>query len=112
MGRRVFLSGAMCSAGAVAVAAMLGTPAAAGDTPPPAEPVTPAQALERLREGNGRFAAGQAEAPQRDLARLRATAPAQAPFAAVLGCADSRVPVELIYDQGFGDLFVVRVAGN
>src|SRR5262249_28952107 len=110
--RRAFLSGAMCSAGAVAVTAMLGTPAAAADAPPPAEPITPAQALDRLRLGNGRFAAGQAEAPQRDLARLRETAPSQAPFAAVLGCADSRVPVELIYDQGFGDIFVVRVAGN
>jgi len=112
IGRRAFLSGAMCSAGAVAVAAMLGAPAAGDEAPASAEPVTPADALERLRAGNGRFAAGQAEAPQRDLARLRATAPLQKPFAAVLGCADSRVPVELIYDQGFGDIFVVRVAGN
>src|SRR6185436_8593090 len=52
------------------------------------------------------------ETPAQALARLRALAPKQTPFAAVLGCADSRVPVEVFYDQGFGDLFVVRVAGN
>ena len=73
---------------------------------------TPAQALARLRDGNARFIAGTPIAPNRDLAQLRALAPKQTPFAAVLGCADSRVPVEVVYDQGFGDLFVVRVAGN
>jgi carbonic anhydrase len=73
---------------------------------------TPAQALQRLRDGNARFVAGQTIAPARDLAHLRSTAPKQTPFAAFLGCADSRVPVEIIYDQGFGDVFVVRVAGN
>lgn len=77
---------------------------------PPAE--TPAAALQRLRQGNARFVAGTAIAPNRDLAQLRALAPKQMPFAAVLGCADSRVPVEVVYDQGFGDLFAVRVAGN
>ncbi|MGD9762347.1 MAG: carbonic anhydrase [Candidatus Binatia bacterium] len=73
---------------------------------------TPADALARLRQGNARFAAGAPISPQRDLARLREVIDKQTPFAAVLGCADSRVPVELAYDQGFGDLFVVRVAGN
>ncbi|MGH7788959.1 MAG: carbonic anhydrase, partial [Candidatus Binatia bacterium] len=62
--------------------------------------------------GNRRFATETTVAPQRDLARLRAVADTQTPFAAVLACADSRVPVEILYDQGFGDLFVVRVAGN
>ncbi len=75
-------------------------------------PPTPAEALERLRTGNARFAAGQPINPQQDLARLREVAAQQRPFAALLGCADSRVPVELVYDQGFGDVFVVRVAGN
>jgi carbonic anhydrase len=65
-----------------------------------------------LLEGNRRFVDGRASGPRRDAARLREIAPRQAPFAAFLGCADSRVPVELIFDQGFGDLFVVRLAGN
>ena len=70
-------------------------------------------ALERLIEGNGRFAA---DAPSRatlaDSARRSALAAGQAPFATILGCSDSRVPVELVFDQGLGDLFVIRVAGN
>lgn len=72
-----------------------------------------AQALARLREGNRRFVAGLGEpgaapAPARHLP----PAGAQRPFAIVLGCSDSRVPAELVFGQGFGDLFVVRVAGN
>jgi carbonic anhydrase len=65
-----------------------------------------------LYAGNERFAAGRPAAPHRDLGRLRAVAPVQTPFAAFLGCADSRVPVEIVFDQGFGDLFVTRIAGN
>lgn len=72
----------------------------------------PAAALAQLYAGNRRFAAGRSEAPHRDLARLKAIAPKQTPFAAFLGCADSRVPIEIVFDQGFGDLFVTRVAGN
>jgi carbonic anhydrase len=76
-------------------------------------PVTdPKAALVRLEEGNERFVAGQSEAPNRDIARLREVAPRQTPFAAFLGCADSRVPIEIVFDQGFGDLFVTRIAGN
>lgn len=72
-----------------------------------------AQALTRLRDGNARYvadqpwAAGESAALRRD--RLVA---GQAPFAVVLGCSDSRVPVELVFDQQLGDLFVIRVAGN
>lgn len=73
---------------------------------------TPDEALTALREGNARFVAGRVTEPHRNLARVREVAPRQAPFAAVLGCADSRVPVELVFDQGFGDLFVCRAAGN
>lgn len=73
---------------------------------------TPEQALARLYEGNRRFVAGDLTSPTRNMARLRAVAPKQAPFAAFLGCADSRVPIEIVFDQGFGDLFVTRVAGN
>ena len=67
------------------------------------------EALERLRAGNLRFAQGMPHpSPRRRLDALGA----QRPFAAVLGCSDSRCSVEAIFDQGFGELFVVRVAGN
>ena len=72
---------------------------------------TPEAALQRLREGNARFAAGQALHCDL-LEQVRSTAQKQAPFAAVLGCIDSRVPPELIFDQNIGDMFVGRVAGN
>ena len=75
-------------------------------------PTTPAEALAALVEGNRRFIAGKTIAPHRDFARLREIAPKQTPFAAFLGCADSRVPIEIVFDQGFGDLFVSRNAGN
>ncbi len=71
------------------------------------------EALELLREGNRRFVAGspRADALVRE-ARRQQLVEGQAPFAVILGCADSRVPVEIIFDQGLGDLFVIRVAGN
>ena len=74
--------------------------------------LTPAQALQRLLDGNKRFASGKPKGPHRSLARVHELAGNQTPFAAVLSCADSRVPVEILFDQGFGDLFVVRNAGN
>jgi len=71
------------------------------------------EALRRLREGNGRFVAGQ---PRADAiaspTRRSALVTGQEPFAVILGCSDSRVPVEIVFDQGVGDLFVIRVAGN
>ena len=67
------------------------------------------QALERLREGNRRFVAHQTTTPQFPDGTL---VQGQEPFAIILGCSDSRVPAELVFDQGFGDLFVIRVAGN
>lgn len=73
---------------------------------------TPAHALERLYAGNRRFVAGEILAPRRNMEHLQQVAAGQRPFAAFLGCADSRVPVEIIFDQGFGDIFVTRVAGN
>ena len=109
--RDLFRCGALLGGGALA-AGTLWSPGAAPAAPEPPDPTTPAQVLERLQAGNARFAAGQPISPQRDLARLRDIAAGQTPFAAFLGCADSRVPIELAYDQGFGDLFVVRVAGN
>ena len=72
-----------------------------------------AEALERLREGNRRFAGGNRRATlPSDPAEWAALAKGQQPFAIILGCSDSRVPAELVFDQGLGDLFVIRVAGN
>ena len=71
------------------------------------------QALDRLREGNRRFVSNQAAGYVVSDPRRRAELVAgQEPFAIILGCSDSRVPAELVFDQGFGDLFVIRVAGN
>lgn len=77
-----------------------------------AEKLSPRESLEQLYAGNRRFVAGQTLEPNRDIQRLRELAPRQSPFAAFLGCADSRVPIEIVFDQGFGDLFVTRIAGN
>lgn len=72
----------------------------------------PAQeALQRLRDGNRRFVAS-IENPDHAVTRRVELTAEQAPFAIILGCSDSRVPAELVFDQGLGDLFVVRVAGN
>ena len=75
--------------------------------------MTPAEAIQLLRDGNSRFLTGGAKHPHTDHSRLRDTAAnGQKPFATIVGCSDSRVPVELLFDQGFGDLFIIRVAGN
>jgi carbonic anhydrase len=71
-----------------------------------------AEALSRLRDGNRRFVAGELTDQALSNKKRRALAADQAPFAIILGCSDSRVPAELVFDQGFGDLFVIRVAGN
>ncbi len=72
----------------------------------------PEQALELLKSGNARFFSGQPQRVFSDVNLRRSQIIAQTPFAVVLGCADSRVPVELVFDQGPGDLFSIRVAGN
>lgn len=73
--------------------------------------MTPDEAIGRLQEGNARFVAGEME--NCDLmTQVKATADGQAPFAAVVGCIDSRVPPELVFDQQIGDIFSARVAGN
>jgi carbonic anhydrase len=72
-----------------------------------------AEALERLKEGNARFVAGASEHPRIDAKRLKETTEGgQHPFATVIGCSDSRAGIELLFDQGVGDVFVIRVAGN
>lgn len=71
------------------------------------------QALERLREGNRRFVADtRSRGAATGSARRHEVAAGQEPFAILLGCSDSRVPAEIVFDQGLGDLFVIRVAGN
>ena len=70
------------------------------------------QALARLIEGNQRFATGNLIYPNQSLDQRLALVESQNPFAAILTCADSRVPPNIVFDQGLGDLFVIRVAGN
>jgi carbonic anhydrase len=73
---------------------------------------TAEEALARLVAGNARFVRGEARFPTVNKAILADLATAQAPYATILGCSDSRVPPELVFDAGFGELFIVRVAGN
>jgi carbonic anhydrase len=75
------------------------------------EAPSPERALEMLRDGNLRFREGSGTTLSRAWSEHQA-AQVQCPFAIVLGCSDSRTPVEILFDQGFGDLFVVRIAGN
>jgi carbonic anhydrase len=74
--------------------------------------LTALEALARLKDGNRRFVANQTAPEPVDMRKRAALAAGQEPFAIILGCSDSRVPAELVFDQGFGDLFVIRVAGN
>ncbi|MFF2652247.1 carbonic anhydrase [Streptomyces sp. NPDC058045] len=74
--------------------------------------VTPQDAYGLLVAGNARFAAGTPQRPHQDSVRRAATTDAQNPFAVVFSCSDSRVPAEIIFDQGLGDLFMVRTAGH
>ena len=109
--RRALLGGA-------AAASSLAAGAAAGHSPAGALPVTEpavtdaAAALDRLLEGNRRFRTGRPRHPHQSPGRRREVAAGQSPFAVVVGCADSRVSPEVVFDQGLGDLFDVRVAGN
>jgi carbonic anhydrase len=78
----------------------------------PTSSVSSDEALQRLKAGNERFLAGAARFPTVQKEILADLAKGQHPFATILSCSDSRVPPELIFDAGFGDLFVIRVAGN
>ena len=79
---------------------------------PAVAPSTPQEALAELIAGNERYVSEKTVHPRGGMDRVAETAPHQAPFAAVVGCSDSRVPVELLFDQGIGDIFVIRTAGN
>ncbi|BCH32053.1 carbonic anhydrase [Mesorhizobium sp. L-8-10] len=109
LSRRGFLASAVGGTAAVLAGATVSTtrPALAQST------LTPDAALKELMDGNQRYVGGQLQSLNEDLSILKAkTAEKQEPFAALLSCADSRVPVEFVFDQSIGRLFVVRVAGN
>src|SRR5262249_28120241 len=94
-------------------ASFLASPLLADD-PKPEEsfPKDPSEALARLKAGNARFADGKTRHAHESAEWRKHLVGEQKPFATILGCSDSRVPPELVFDQGFGDLFIVRVAGN
>jgi carbonic anhydrase len=112
LSRRNWLKFSAGAIGTGVLTAGLGSKLAFPDRAVAQDDMNPDQALQRLMDGNQRFVNGKIENPRRDIARLREVAKTQKPFAAILGCADSRVPSEIIFDQGFGDLFICRVAGN
>lgn len=106
LSRRSFLHGSVAAAAALALPAV-----ALAAEAPAASPVSPEEALQRLIEGNARYAANTSRNKDYSAGRV-ARAASQAPFATIISCADSRVSPELIFDQGPGELFVIRVAGN
>lgn len=111
--RRVLLSGAFVgTVAALAGCSSTAAPSSTASTSPQAPPTTPEAALKRLMEGNQRWVEGNPQNPNRDLARRQAVAHEQKPFAVVLSCIDSRVPPELVFDVGLGDLFVTRTGGE
>ncbi len=90
------------------VALLAITQAAHGAEPTP----TASAVLEKLKAGNIRYLSGKSAVPRIDVERRESTAKGQRPLATILGCSDSRVPPEIVFDQKFGNLFVIRVAGN
>src|SRR5881398_3880577 len=74
--------------------------------------VAPAEGISKLKEGNGRYTSGNLQHPGQTTERRAELAKSQHPFAIIVSCSDSRVPPEIVFDQGLGDLFVLRVAGN
>jgi carbonic anhydrase len=104
-----FVAGAI---GTGILAAQAGAELAAPEPVIAENPPNPDRALKLLEEGNQRFVENKRKFPDQDWKEIVAVAPEQKPFAAILGCADSRVPAEIVFDRGFGDIFVCRVAGN
>ena len=111
-GRRQFLQRAL-SASVVGVAVQAGIQLASPSSLQAQSTLSPDAAMQELLAGNQRFASNQMTSIEHDLAMLKEhTVVKQEPFAAVLACADSRVPVELLFDQTIGHIFVTRIAGN
>ena len=110
-GGAVVAAGAAASSTLASAKAQAAEGAAATQTRESQAAITPQQALQMLKDGNARFLSGKMR--QRDLLQqVRATGDGQFPFAVILGCIDSRAPNEWIFDQGVGDIFNARVAGN
>jgi carbonic anhydrase len=111
--RRTFVRTAALTSAGLAGAAWLGGLGAGGTSLAQEGPApSPDRALQLLMEGNARYVSGATTGPHRGLDRRAEVASAQHPYATILSCADSRVPPELVFDAGLGDLFVPRVAGN
>jgi len=113
MTRRALLG--VTAATAATVAAGVATPAVASPrraADPKASPLTADQAWRKLAAGNARFVDGQQKHPHESLEWRESLVEGQHPFAVILGCADSRVSPELVFDEGLGDLFVIRAAGE
>jgi carbonic anhydrase len=110
--RSLFKFGAGAIGTGVLTAGLSSNLLAAEKKAPAEEDVTPDKALQELLEGNERFVKAKRRNPNQTQSRLVEVAKGQKPFASILGCADSRVPSEIVFDQGLGDLFVCRIAGN
>lgn len=111
--RRNLLKFGAVAVGTGTLTAGLGSKIAVSQTPAKPQEITPDQALKMLMEGNKRFVKRNTKnSTNRDVTRVVEVSKNQYPFASILSCADSRVPSEIIFDQGFGDLFMCRVAGN
>ncbi len=109
--RRQFIQSVSAAGVLLATSGRLARAAVPATTKRAQAATTPDKALQMLKEGNKRFVSGRMH--QRDLmAQVKATASGQYPFAVVIGCIDSRVPPELVFDQGIGDIFSARIAGN
>ncbi|MCC5626775.1 carbonic anhydrase [Nostoc sphaeroides] len=110
--RSLFKFGAGAIGTGVLTAGLSSNLLAAEKKAPAEDEITPDKALQELLEGNERFVKAKRRNPNQTRSRLVEVAKGQKPFASILGCADSRVPSEIVFDQGLGDLFVCRVAGN
>ncbi len=115
--RRNFLTLLASSGTAAALSAYLPSAARAASTPgltgsPLNTTLTPKEALQRLIDGNKRYVDLKVQRPDQTADRRTEVAKGQSPFALILSCSDSRVPPEILFDQGLGDLFVMRTAGN
>ncbi|AUB34656.1 cynT, carbonic anhydrase [Nostoc flagelliforme CCNUN1] len=110
--RSLFKFGAGAIGTGVLTAGLSSNLLAAEKKAPAEDEITPDKALQELLNGNERFVKRKRKNPNQTYSRLVEVAKGQNPFASVLGCADSRVPSEIVFDQGLGDLFVCRVAGN
>lgn len=109
--KREFLRTAVASAATIVLGGNANAQAPGAPPQPPSRP-TPDEALKLLVEGNARFVEGKGSHACRTPSDFASLAAAQYPFAVIIGCADSRVGPEIMFDRGLGDLFVVRVAGN